>query len=233
MELINARILPISGGQHAPEYPISFSEPITGSEKFTFWERGPKGEFRNFIKNYITWDESESTYCNRDYDRTVFYRLNGQLHLKGWYNDTVYVYTNMNTVVPKYFIDFGKFKLPEELIIERNPKKFSDKHLWYSAQESNRFVFVRYSSFLPTDTLNSKGEYIYYDKITQESVALKSTDKVYGFKNDIDSGSTFIPQFITDSMAYHIYHTADKTISEDKKAAKQEKTLLMTVKLKD
>ncbi len=210
-----------------------FGEPVTGSEKYTFWERDPKGELRNYIKNYIKWDESESTYNHRDYDRTVFYRLNGKLHLKGWYNDTVYAYTNMNTIAPKYFIDFGKFKLPEELIIERNPKKFSDKHLWYSAQESNRFVFVRYSSFFPTDTLSTKGEYIYYDKITQKSVALKSTDKVYGFKNDIDNGPNFIPWFITDSMAYHIFHTVDNTPSENKKGATQDKTVLMIVKLKD
>ncbi|MFO7827764.1 MAG: 6-bladed beta-propeller [Bacteroidales bacterium] len=212
---------------------IFFAEPIKGYEKYIFWEKGSEGDLRNFIKNYITWDESESTYNTRDYDRTVFYRLNDKLHLKGWYNDTVYTYTNMHTLVPKYFIDFGKYKLPEELIIERNPKKFSDKHLWYSAQESNRFVFVRYSSFFPIDTLSTRGEHIYYDKITQKSVALKSTDRVYGFKNDLDNGPNFTPQFIRDSMAYHIFHTADSTPSEDKKGAKQEKTILMTVKLKD
>ncbi|MCG6189343.1 6-bladed beta-propeller [Maribellus maritimus] len=185
---------------------VSFSEPNMGTEPFVFIETDFNGDTLQTIQNHIFWEKKEQNsflifYSGRD----NFYLANNKLHMKGWYNDTVYTYNEKNKIVPKFLVDLKDHKIPDDLI----PEKMSGKPLpkecyWLGVNESAAYIFVRYGSHM--DKTKSKDEMeegcILYNKKTKEGVALKNKGEEYGFVNDLNGGPDFKPRFSNDSLMF-------------------------------
>ncbi len=191
---------------------MCFHEPTRGVEKYVFEERNSKAEILQSVKNNFFWQNSSKySYMTAYTQRTVYYRLNNRLHFKGWYNDTVFSYDNNSKIVPKYFIDLGKLRLPDDLRVEVTSKTpTSTEFYWVSAKESIRYIFLFYCTYssserrpgAPTDF-----GFIYFDKKKQESTRCKRNL----FFNDIDGGPNFYPEYVNDSIAIG-YETASQLI---------------------
>lgn len=194
---------------------ISYFEPMRGTEPFAFIEHNAKGDTVQTIANHIFFSEDERADPFRMApleDRNYFYYLENKCHLKGCYNDTVYTYDENNKIVPKYFIDLGKHKLPEEFIYERNWKRPLPNDLyWTGVHETSDYVFLPYGYHYnlnkPEQEIKEKGLVI-YNKETKEGVAVKET-KQGGLIDDITGGPDFRPNTTNGNTAIMLVTALD------------------------
>lgn len=186
---------------------MSFSQPIRGNEPYVFIEHNENGDTLQYVKNYIFWDESEISHFTVMYwGRNDFYRFDNKLHMKGWYNDTVYTYNDQNISAPKYFIDLKDHKIPDELVFERkSTNSLPQNCYWIGVNESSNYVFVRYGSHYnksKKDKFQTRATgCVFYNKTTKEGIALKESETV-GFINDISAGPNFKPLYTNDTIAF-------------------------------
>nr|WP_321353851.1 6-bladed beta-propeller [uncultured Draconibacterium sp.] len=193
---------------------ISYFEPMRGTEPFVFTEHDAKGDTLQTIANYIFFSEDEQADPFRMApleDRNYFYYFENKCHLKGCYNDTVYTYDN-NKIVPKYFIDLGKHKLPPEFIYERKWKRSLPNDLyWTGVHETSDYVFLPYGYHYnlnkPEQEIKEKGLVI-YNKETKEGVAAKET-KQGGLIDDITGGPDFRPNTTNGNTAIMLVTALD------------------------
>lgn len=137
---------------------VSFSEPQIGNEPYTFIETSFSGDTVQAIKNNLFWDESErSSFMVSYWGRNEYYRFNGKLHMKGWYNDTVYTYNSENRLVPKFFIDLKQHKIPDDLVYERKSTgSLPADCYWVGVNESADYIFIRYGAHYNKNQENMK-----------------------------------------------------------------------------
>lgn len=201
---------------------MCFNEPTIGDEGYVFTEINSKGSILQSVKNFCFWQTAPKRmrFMTLYPGRNVFYLLNRTLHFKGWYNDTIYTYSSNKEIIPKFFVDMGKYRLPDELRLERTGKFAPSDYYWDCIKESSRYVFIRYATY--AEALDGKGlfddGYLYYDKKTGESGALINKNGEIGFVNDLGGGPEFIPEYTTDSLAFHFIESADikKYLASDK-----------------
>lgn len=182
---------------HRDSLFVQFAEPVIGDEEYVFIEKTLDGDTIQGVPNYFTWGkEKSSRVIYSFFKRKAFYRFKEKLNLKGWYNDTIYTFNDENRIVPKFFIDLNSLKLPDEYRyeIKSNPKGRKGKY-WLNVNESNRFVFIGIKPY----TEGCSCYYTYYDKLQQE---LKPILRGEMFRNNLDEGPDFYPEYITDSIAY-------------------------------
>ncbi len=185
---------------------VSFQEPNIGNEKYVFLETSFNGDTIQGISNHIFWPSDESSQRMIDYSsRNSSYRANNKLHLKGWYNDTVYTYNSENKIVPKYIVDLKNYKIPDTQIPTRKSSKpLPEKCYWTGVNESANYIFINYGEHLSYPDSEEKGHgLILFDKKTRIGTALINKNKnEYGFKNNLDAGPEFIPTFSNHNIAY-------------------------------
>jgi hypothetical protein len=94
------------------------------SEKYTYTLINESGDTLSAVKNYIPWKNPSPIGTLVLIPSFVpFYTYQNKYYLKSLYNDTVYV-INANKIVPSYYINLGKYKLPQEKRFERlNPEE--------------------------------------------------------------------------------------------------------------
>jgi hypothetical protein len=231
---------------------MCFREPTIGNEKYVFTEINSDGEILQTVKNYCLWKDPPPFERMRSYPGLhFFYRINNDLHFKGVYNDTVYTYDSNNKIVPKFSIDLKKFKIPDEMIIERGlVKRIPTDYFWISATESSRYVFILYCAYDTDDPQGHKAPeagYMIYDKNTKSGRTLRNKEGVmklfneigdWGFKNDIDAGPELIPEYTNDSLAFHFissitmkrYLESDEFLSSTPRYPDRKKMLLDQMK---
>ncbi|HKM94144.1 MAG TPA: 6-bladed beta-propeller [Prolixibacteraceae bacterium] len=186
---------------------LSYFEPVEGNEPFVFIEHNEQGDTLQTIQNHIFFgvNEQADPFQMSPFDEQNFsYRFENKLHLKGCYNDTVYTYDENNIFVPKYFIDLGKHKLPDDLIYERKWKqRLPDGLCWTGVHETTNYLFISYGYHFdqnkPESEMIEKG-LVLYNKKTKEGIATKETQQG-GFVNDITGGPNFRPILTNDSSA--------------------------------
>ncbi|WP_167619152.1 6-bladed beta-propeller [Maribellus sediminis] len=177
---------------------ISYFEPIDGTEPFVFIEHDAKGDTLQTIANHIFWDaKGEFGSITPFFGIQNFsYRFSGKSHLKGAYNDTVYTYNDSNKLVPKYNIDLGHYKLPDDLIYERKrTRPVPDNLIWTGVHETSDYIFIPYGyhyDIEKPELRNEKQGLVLYNKNTKEGLALTES-KAGGFINDINGGPDFRP----------------------------------------
>nr|WP_319512062.1 6-bladed beta-propeller [uncultured Draconibacterium sp.] len=177
---------------------ISYFEPMRGTEPFVFTEHDAKGDTLQTIANHIFWDsKGEFGSISPFFGVQNFsYRFNGKSHLKGAYNDTVYTYNDSNKLVPKYNIDLGHYKLPDDLIYERKrTRPVPDNLIWTGVHESSDYIFIPYGyhyDIEKPELRNEKQGLVLYNKKTKEGLAIKET-KQGGLIDDIYGGPDFRP----------------------------------------
>ncbi len=185
-------------------FMVSFSPPSSGMEPYSFIEVNFSGDTTQTIENQISWDKKgDRSFMVSYWGRDEFYWTDNKLHMKGWYNDTVYTYNEQNKIIPKYFIDLKEYKIPEDLI----PEKMTEKPLprecyWVGLNESGKYIFVRYGSHADRNNDNPQMGCVVYNKKTKDGFALKNKAEKYGFINDLNGGPDFKPRYSNDSLAF-------------------------------
>lgn len=194
-----------------------------GFEEYLFIERNLNGDTLQKINNHVTWHETREYYSTSEYPgRNVFYWFDGQLHFKGWYNDTIYTFNRNWEIVPKFCVDLGRYKLPTKMgpteAIKSLLNKETSEIYWLGVQESTRYIFILYSSYRFDDVNDKNKGYIIIDKGTRSNMHIKNPDGELGLINDIDGGPVFRPDYVKDSISIHIINANDfiRTISNKK-----------------
>ncbi len=210
-EFVRSLRFPTSGRGHISwsrdSFLVSFSEPQLGNEPYVFIETNFNGDTIQTTSNHIFWDESEQAHFMVSYwGRNVYYRANDKLHMKSWYNDTVYTFNDQNRIVPKFIIDLKNHKLPDDQVYERKSSKpLPDECYWVSVNESSNYIFIRYGGQydrLKKDMKEGANGCMYVDKKTKEGIALKRNEDATGFVNDINGGPRFMPRFSNDTLIF-------------------------------
>jgi hypothetical protein len=194
---------------------VSYFEPYLGNAPFVFTEHSEQGDTLQGISNYIFFDEDEKPdiphflpYKEQNYS----YRFGNKLHLKGAYNDTVYTYNESNKFVPKFFIDLGKHKLPEDFIYERKWKRPLPADLiWTGVHETSDYIFLPYGYHFDQNKPEAEREekgLVVYNKKTDEGVAVKET-KQAGLTDDLAGGPDFRPTVTNDNTAVMLISALD------------------------
>lgn len=175
----------------------SYFEPFLGNESYVFIEYSEKGDTLQTIANRIFWEDNGEFGSISPYEEQNFsYNFENKLHMKGCYNDTVYSYDESNKIVPKYFIDLGKHKLPDDLIYERKWTRPLPADLcWTGVHETSNYIFIPYGYHFDQNKPESEKEEkgcVLYNKNTKEGVAVEES-KQGGFIDDFTGGPDFRP----------------------------------------
>lgn len=184
---------------------VSFIEPQNGNESYVFIEIDSHGDTIQGVENQLFWDSNESSKFMVSYwGRNEFYWADEKLHMKGWYNDTVYTYDSENKIVPKYFIDLKEHKLPTDQIPERkSSKSIPGNCYWTGVNESTDYIFIRFGTvWSPNSKNEEEQDCIFVNKKTRIGTALINKGQDYGFINDLDAGPYFKPEYSNDTLAY-------------------------------
>jgi hypothetical protein len=192
---------------------VSYMEPLMGKQAFIFIEHNEHGDTLQTIANHIFWDNNGEFGNLSPFEEQNFtYRFENKLHLKSCYNDTVYTYDENNKIVPKYLIDLGKHKLPEDLIYERIWKRPLPNNLLYTGfHETEDYIFLPYGYHYdvnkPESRINEKG-CVLFNKNSKTGVAIKESEQG-GFIDDLMGGPNFRPRVTNDNTALMLLSALD------------------------
>ena len=184
---------------------ISFSDQHTGSDPFLFVEHNEQGDTLQVISQHNFWNSDETSHSMVSFwGQNSFYRLNNKLHMKSWYNDTVYTYDATNKLVPQYFIDLKNHKIPDDLVYERkSTRPMPEDARWIGVHETENFIFIPYGyhyNIQTREVLKEEEGCVLYNKKTKQGLAVKET-KLGGFINDLNGGPDFKPTYTNDTLA--------------------------------
>lgn len=172
---------------------------------------------------------SNSTY--RGVDDGSNYYLNGKLHIRQSFNDTIYRFEGLNRLVPVYIIDFGDKGIQSSL--EGINPKFSlkEKYVPQSVFETNEILVFTYSLDYDCPNTARKGTLKYskfiLDKTTDEMYHAYVDEAPYlpkgkmvwpsapstSIVNDIDAGPAFWPTTKTENNKVY-FHMSGKKFKE-------------------
>ncbi len=211
---------------------INYFEPFLGSEPFVFVEHNAKGDTIQTIPNYIFFnkDEQADPFQIAPYEeRNFYYYFENKCHMKGLYNDTVYTYDENNKLIPKYFIDLGKYKLPVEFVYERKWKRPLPTNLyWTGVHETSNYVFLPYGYHYnlnkPELEKKEKG-LVLYNKKTKEGAAVNETQQG-GIIDDMMGGPDFRPNVTNGNTALMLVSALDMKLYLDSEQFKKQKVKL-------
>ncbi len=176
---------------------ISYDQGLAISEKYTFCLTNESGDMISVVKNYKPWkNPSGVAIVTSAVSFEPFYTYQDKYYFKGMYNDTVYSF-NGDKIIPNYYINLGKYKLPDEKRAERlSPEQvqsfrvYGPNYHWANVFESGGLIFL---------TTNSYGKgatnYITINKkdYNNSSKSFKGVSKGL-ILNDLDGGPYFWPK---------------------------------------
>ncbi|HOU02374.1 MAG: 6-bladed beta-propeller [Bacteroidales bacterium] len=176
---------------------IDYEVGGAGTEEYTFCLMDENRDTLSVVQNYGKWVSPPRTMSIMiGYpDFEPFYFARGIYHFKAMYNDTVY-FEDSGRILPGYFIDMGKYRLPDELRPERlgpeQVQKFmdnSDNYCFPVVQETGNRIFLTGHSYG-----EQASKLILYDKSDHEGLLLTDSEgDAKGFINDWDGGPDFWP----------------------------------------
>ncbi len=102
------------------------------------------------IKNFTS-----STY--RGVESGDNYRLNGKLHVRQNFNDTIYYFTGTNRLSPKYIIDLGEKGVQSSTEAVTPSYGLKDKFVYKGTVETNDFLFFLYTQDYACPNTAKKG----------------------------------------------------------------------------
>lgn len=141
--------------------PSVFSQPtafLIGNNTIAFTLRGKSVERKTDFVSVVS--TTGDTLCKfKDHDPIInftksayrgvdngdAYYLNGVLHLRQAFNDTVYQMVPPNRLVPKYILDFGEEGIKSAMEGIDPGVSLHDKLLPHAFLESGRFLFITYT----------------------------------------------------------------------------------------
>jgi len=173
---------------------IAYDAGADGSNINTFSLIKENGDIISAIRNYCTWEKTPGgVMMGGSYPMP--FTSKGIWYFKDRYNDTIYTVIS-NKIIPSYEIIMGKFKLPDELRLERlGPDKmqvFMDK----ASDYFHTSIFEAADKLFIVSHCFGKGEskYLFYNKQEKLGTLLTgSPNSITGFINDMDGGPDFWP----------------------------------------
>jgi hypothetical protein len=168
-----------------------------GNDPYTFCLIGQNLDTLSVVRNNQFWKNTSNMVISIGYpDFDEFHISGGRMYLKSMYNDTVYTVAG-NKFIPAYFLDLGKFRLPEDLRPEKlgpdGIQQFrdnSDKYFWGNVFSTPGKIFFAAHSY--ADGIPSR--YVLYDIRSQTgSYLTDGNDPAKGFLNDMDGIIDFWP----------------------------------------
>lgn len=185
-----------------------------GGNKYKYYLFDQHGDIIECFPNYVFFNRDKPRASN--YDRALDpIRIENQLYLKDYINDTLYIIDN-NHIKPAYVFDFGKYTYPIEYLETfnmNNPIPLNSfifgaglgivgtpKFFFYKIGVPNSFSrpkakprFIR----LVNESRPDDGEVYGIYHIEQKINILLDTDKHFqkGIVNDLNGGLSFIPKY--------------------------------------
>lgn len=185
---------------------IAYNDGVNGNEKFTFLLTNENNDTISVVNNYTTWVKTSNrtvSLMSRIYE--PFYISNSRYYFKAMYNDTVYTIEN-NKIRPVYFVNLGKYKLPDELRLERiGSERFQEYFKIAPKCYSAEVIEVKDKIFLGTYSISKAiPKYVLFDKVALKGNLLINEDGISkGIVNDWDGGIDFWPSgSVDDNQVY-------------------------------
>lgn len=167
-----------------------------GRNNYTFALVNEKMDTLSVIKNYNHWVYTQKVMIGIGYPQfESYFESGGRNYFKTMYNDTVFSVSS-DKIVPSYYIDMGKYRLPNELRPERlgpeNIQKFNDKRADYYFAN---IIQVPDKLFLTTYSYGGDQQNCFLFKPQNQtgSLLLNKKGTSTGFVNDWDAGVDFWP----------------------------------------
>ena len=162
-----------------------------------------RGDTLQKFPNYLKFERPKTTISNSALV-SKFSRYKNEIYYKFPYSDTVFL-INGNKLKPRYIIDLGKFKRPDDWIPEKGLQPVADysKHGFYQfsfeVQEMDKYLYINVFS---TGRFGGHEMSFLYDKSIDSTIFIrpaKVMDKVYvtGFENDFDGGQPLMPEWVS------------------------------------
>lgn len=179
---------------------LTYDPGTNGSEKYNFILASEQGDTISTVENYTTWKKSyKGSIVVSGGAFEAFYLKMNSYFFKSKYNDTVYhVNITKGRIEPSYSINFGNYKIPEELIPEKlvsdpiKMNKYKERatdFYWGKPFEAANKIFIRASCMGKIDI-----KYLLYDKNKNEgSLLVNEVGESTGIVNDWDGGLDFWP----------------------------------------
>ena len=194
-----------------------------GYEKNIFLLLNSNMDTLSSVKNYFKWQQNGVGYRIGYSDYHEFHQSGDRMFFKDMYTDTVYTVSDELKIVPSYYVNLGKYKIPESrrLYVGLKAKmKLLKEYLWANVQESDKYVFINAESYV-----NSGGKYLllYNKENSSGFVVSDSPNKFSGFTNDIDGGLDFWPGAIYADQYMYLTIQAYEFIEATTEALKHNK----------
>lgn len=175
---------------------LTHDDGSRGNNNYIFCLVNEKMDTLSVIKNYNRWVYTQKIRVTLGYPQfEPYYESNGINYFKTMYNDTVFSVSS-DKIVPRYFVDLGKYRLPNELRPERlgpeNMHKFTDNELDYHF--ANVFhVFDKVFLTIFCYGKNPPKDFLFKIKSQTGSLLVNKNGTSTGFVNDWDGGLDFWP----------------------------------------
>jgi hypothetical protein len=176
---------------------IAYISGSVGVDKYNFLLTNEHRDTLSFVKNNDRWRDFATSSFMTDYPYfEPFFVYNNRWYLKSVYNDTVY-YISGDRILPGYFINLGKYKLPLEYRPEKmkftSDEKYFDKisgHYYCNVLESADKIFLTAIDF---KSEAKKCFLIERNGLNSGRLLMNKDGKSTGFVNDWDGGLDFWP----------------------------------------
>jgi hypothetical protein len=204
------------------------------SEKFSHLLLSESGDTISTVKNYETWKSFNQnrilTIGSPSFEPFYIYQNNP--YFKSMYNDTVYVVSD-NRIAPAYFINLGKYRIPEEKRYERSIH--GDAKLFDKDAAGYYYAYVLEAGgklFLTANEWGGNSDLVYF--LINKKAFIENADNKYSstFKgyidNDWDGGAVFWPKgSINDNKVYMPIYAADlKNVINFRRTSNSLKTMV-------
>jgi hypothetical protein len=181
-----------------------------GAEEYMFVLTNSQGDTTGVVKNHYNWENTTGFEASVSYDLfRPFYEYMGNTYFKSRHNDTVYQAIG-DTIRPAYFIDLGKYLLPQELRVEalntspstrfQDFKDGSRGYRFVSTLEADEKLFISSQDYHDGEVQYNM---LYYRPESRSTLMVDDAGYPSGILNNLDGGPDFWPVgALNDSTVY-------------------------------
>ena len=173
---------------------IAYDPGTEGTSKNIFSLINETGDTISAVRNYCNWvNTTGMTFMEGSYPEPFL--LRDKWYFKDRYNDTVYTIVS-NLIKPSYSVNLGKYKLPDELRLERIGQDQMPLYLEKAPNYNYVILFEAANNiFITSESYHSsKRRLLLFDKDQGTGVLLDDSKGISkGFANDMDGGLDFWP----------------------------------------
>lgn len=169
--------------------------------KYSFVLSNERNDTISSVKNYKFWPipgQMMVEVGSKGPNFRPIYYISNRISFKSLYNDTVYSISS-NKIVPSYYVNLGKYKIPDEIIPEKiistgqgkNYQELSIKYRYSNVLEASNRIFLGIYCY---QSGKVPPQYFLIDKTDQKGFVLINKDgESTGIVNDWDGGLDFWP----------------------------------------